>query len=198
MTLGARLKQYRMGRRLSQEKVAERLGVSRQAVTKWENDQTMPSAENLLALASLYEVPMEDLVGNYLHQRKERTILRTNLTILAILWQAATLNVCIYMTPDAFPMSLGGLLLFKWIPLAASTLWMAHRLHDEKNPKQYWKNVKIESLYCALQFAISVAAYYSGFRMVGTAALLVVCLLYLYVINPQYMNRTLVKPKQKP
>lgn len=158
----------------------------------------MPSAENLLALASLYEVPMEELVGNYLHQRKDRTILRTNLTILAILWQAATLNVCIYMTPDAFPMSLGGLLLFKWIPLAASTLWMAHRLHDEKNPKQYWKNVKIESLYCALQFAISVAAYYSGFRMVGTAALLVVCLLYLYVINPQYMNRTLVKPKQKP
>lgn len=149
MTLGARLKQYRMGRRLSQEKVVERLGVSRQAVTKWENDQTMPSAENLLALASLYEVPMEELVGNYLHQRKDRTILRTNLTILAILWQAATLNVCIYITPDAFPMSLGGLLLFKWIPLAASTLWMAHRLHDEKNPKQYWKNVKIESLYCA-------------------------------------------------
>ena len=38
MTLGEKLKSYRTNKKISQEKVAELVGVSRQAVTKWEND----------------------------------------------------------------------------------------------------------------------------------------------------------------
>ena len=42
MTLGEKLKSCRTKKKLSQEKVAELVGVSRQAVTKWENNQTVP------------------------------------------------------------------------------------------------------------------------------------------------------------
>jgi len=42
--------------------VAEALGVSRQAVSKWENGTSDPSTSNLIALAKLYDISAEDLV----------------------------------------------------------------------------------------------------------------------------------------
>lgn len=62
MNLGERLKKRRKAKGLSQEKVAEIIGVSRQAVTKWEADQSTPSSDNLIALASLFQVPLDELV----------------------------------------------------------------------------------------------------------------------------------------
>lgn len=53
MTLGKRIGQLRRERKLSQEFVAESLGVSRQAVSKWENDLSAPDTENLIALGKL-------------------------------------------------------------------------------------------------------------------------------------------------
>ena len=47
---------------MSQEALAERLGVSRQAVSKWESGASDPSTSNLLALAKLYGVSAEDLL----------------------------------------------------------------------------------------------------------------------------------------
>ena len=46
----------------SQEEVAERIGVSRQAVAKWEAGDTAPDLDNCLALAKLYNVTLDDLV----------------------------------------------------------------------------------------------------------------------------------------
>lgn len=63
MTLGEKLKACRSSKGISQEKVAELVGVSRQAVTKWENDQTTPSSDNLMALASIYGVSLDELVS---------------------------------------------------------------------------------------------------------------------------------------
>ena len=48
---------------MAQEFVAERLGVSRQAVSKWENGTCDPSTSNLPALAKLYSVSPEDLLN---------------------------------------------------------------------------------------------------------------------------------------
>lgn len=61
MSLNETLKERRRALGLSQEKVAEQLGVSRQAVTKWEAGQSVPSPENLLALARLYETSLDEL-----------------------------------------------------------------------------------------------------------------------------------------
>ncbi len=62
--IGARLAELRKQAGISQEKVAEYLGVSRQAVTKWENDISKPSTSNLIKLAELYKVHIEELTGN--------------------------------------------------------------------------------------------------------------------------------------
>ena len=49
-------------RQMTQEFVAERLGVSRQAVSKWESGASDPSTSNLLALAKLFQVSPEELL----------------------------------------------------------------------------------------------------------------------------------------
>ncbi|GIO90147.1 MULTISPECIES: helix-turn-helix transcriptional regulator [Paenibacillus] len=58
------LKTMRKLHRLTQEEVAEKIGVSRQAVAKWENGETVPDIQNCLALAELYDVVLDDLVKN--------------------------------------------------------------------------------------------------------------------------------------
>ena len=61
-TLGRRIQEARKAAGLSQESLGERLGVSRQAVSKWESGVSDPSTSNLLALAKLYGVSAEDLL----------------------------------------------------------------------------------------------------------------------------------------
>lgn len=61
-TLGEILKEYRTRCQMTQEFVAESLGVSRQAVSKWENGTSDPSTSNLFALAKLYGVSVEELL----------------------------------------------------------------------------------------------------------------------------------------
>lgn len=61
-SLGETLKEHRVRCRMTQEFVAERIGVSRQAVSKWENGTSDPSTSNLFALAKLYGVSVEELL----------------------------------------------------------------------------------------------------------------------------------------
>lgn len=61
-TLGEALKEHRLRCQMTQEFVAETLGVSRQAVSKWERGEADPSTANLLALGRLYGVPAEELL----------------------------------------------------------------------------------------------------------------------------------------
>ena len=61
-TLGEVLKQHRVACKMTQEFVAETIGVSRQAVSKWESGKSDPSTTNLLALAKLFGVEAEELL----------------------------------------------------------------------------------------------------------------------------------------
>lgn len=61
-TLGDVLKQHRVNCKMTQEFVAETLGVSRQAVSKWESGTSAPSTTNLMALAKLFGITAEDLL----------------------------------------------------------------------------------------------------------------------------------------
>ena len=56
MTMAERLQRLRKEYHFSQEQLAERLQVSRQAVSKWENGQTAPDLDNIIAMSNLYEV----------------------------------------------------------------------------------------------------------------------------------------------
>ena len=61
-SLGEVLKEHRLRCQMTQEFVAESLGVSRQAVSKWETGTADPTTSNLLALAKLFGVSAEELL----------------------------------------------------------------------------------------------------------------------------------------
>lgn len=63
MRIGEKLKEERERQGLSQKDVADRLHIARQAVSRWETDQSYPDLENLMALGRLYHVSIDELLG---------------------------------------------------------------------------------------------------------------------------------------
>lgn len=64
MTLAEKLKSIRKQAGMSQEQLAEKLGVSRQAVTKWETDAGIPDVENVIAISALFDISIDELLSN--------------------------------------------------------------------------------------------------------------------------------------
>lgn len=74
MTLGAKLQTLRKQSGMSQETLAGQLGVSRQAVSRWELDISLPETENIIKLAKIFNVSFDYLLGDGEQQiNKNRT-----------------------------------------------------------------------------------------------------------------------------
>ena len=71
MDFAERLKELRAAAGLSQEKLAERLGVSRQVITKWETGRGTPDMENLIALAGVFSVSLDELIAGAVQKQPE-------------------------------------------------------------------------------------------------------------------------------
>lgn len=63
MDFSEKLKQIRKNEGISQEQLAERIGVSRQAVTKWETGKGLPDIENMTILAEIFKVTLDELIS---------------------------------------------------------------------------------------------------------------------------------------
>ena len=63
MTLGEKISDLRKRKGISQEKLAELIGVSRQAVTKWESGNTNPDTENLIRISEIFGCSLDELCG---------------------------------------------------------------------------------------------------------------------------------------
>lgn len=66
-----RLFELRKKHNLSQEELAEKLGVSRQAVSKWERSEASPDTDNLIALAKIYGLSLDELIYGQKESAKE-------------------------------------------------------------------------------------------------------------------------------
>ena len=62
MTFGEKLQRLRAQRGLSQDALAEALGVSRQAVSRWERDETLPETEKVIRLSRYFQISIDDLL----------------------------------------------------------------------------------------------------------------------------------------
>lgn len=63
MNFGNKIKELRLKNHLSQEELAEKIYVTRTAVSKWENDRGLPNLESLKCLSNLFEVSIDDLIS---------------------------------------------------------------------------------------------------------------------------------------
>ncbi|WP_277063816.1 helix-turn-helix domain-containing protein [Schaalia cardiffensis] len=75
MSLEARIKNLRKQSGMSQESMGERIGVSRQAITKWENGTGVPDVSNLIAIAELFQVSLDELLSGEKRERKQNDYL---------------------------------------------------------------------------------------------------------------------------
>lgn len=66
MTLGETIKHYRSQLNMSQTELGDKIGVSRQAVTKWETDTGIPDINNIKSLAKVFHISIDTLLSHYI------------------------------------------------------------------------------------------------------------------------------------
>lgn len=76
MQLNEKLILLRKQKGLSQIELAEKINVSRQAISKWETGVSLPSTENLILISNLYDIPLDSLVSrvSQLNEENEKTL----------------------------------------------------------------------------------------------------------------------------
>ncbi len=201
MKLNDKILKLRRQAGMSQEQAAERLNVSRQALSRWENGTAQPAANNIAELGRLFGVTTDYLLNDedqsdegipaMVQTKRDPDILRANLIKIAIIAQASALNVAIQPIAQGVNPHLVGLC--KTVVLLAASIWMACNIRYETDPVQRAKNAKIELLYCCIQAAAALFAYFTKLYFTGMLLLMVICGIYLLKINPRYMNRRLTK-----
>lgn len=72
MEIGKQIKKYRTEMKLSQDELAEKIFVSRQTISNWENNKNYPDVKSLLLLSSLFDVSLDILVKGDLEEMKEK------------------------------------------------------------------------------------------------------------------------------
>lgn len=71
MNFSDRLKEIRKNAGLSQEQLAEKIGVSRQAVTKWETGKGLPDIENIVIIAEIFKTTLDELISAGVRERAQ-------------------------------------------------------------------------------------------------------------------------------
>lgn len=72
MEIGKQIKKYRMEMNFSQEELSEKIFVSRQTISNWENNKNYPDVKSLLFLSSLFNVSLDILIKGDLEEMKEQ------------------------------------------------------------------------------------------------------------------------------
>lgn len=96
MTLGQRIQALRKQHNLSQEALGEKLGVSRQAVSRWEMDGAVPEVDKLIAMSRLFGVSLDDLMGMEEPEKPEKA--RPAEEKLLRRWLAGLTALCLLLT----------------------------------------------------------------------------------------------------
>ena len=110
--LGEKIRNLRKENKISQEALAEKLGVSRQSISLWENDQTMPSMENIVSIANIFGVSTDTLLKENTEKETEEKIEETieikkplkkkSFMILSIILVLAIIIVSAFVVVDKF------------------------------------------------------------------------------------------------
>lgn len=79
MNLAENLKKIRKENNLSQEKLAEKLSVSRQSVSKWESGQAYPEMDKVLQLCKLFNISVDDLLNQDVSELNNNKAVKTNI-----------------------------------------------------------------------------------------------------------------------
>ena len=131
--IGSKIKAARMGKRLTQEQVAELLGVSRQTVSNWENEKSYPDIISVIKMSECYEVSLDYLLKgeqkmksyyDYLEESTNVVKSNTNRNKIIIVFSYLliwTLSMVVFWFFTSGSDAMGYSLMFIWIILPVAT-----------------------------------------------------------------------------
>lgn len=132
MELGKQIKKYRGELGISQDALAERLYVSRQTISNWENDKTYPDINSLLRLSEVFEVSVDILIKGDVEKMKteirqeDKKQFEKESNIFSVLFLAMIL------TPVPLGHYMGNTGIAIWAVIAAAALWSGGRVEKMK------------------------------------------------------------------
>lgn len=102
MEIGKKLKEARLGAKLTQEQVAERLFVSRQTISNWENEKSYPDIVSVVKLSDLYSISLDELLKGDTkmleHLEESTDIVKSNQKLLlAVMANIMVFLACLLM-----------------------------------------------------------------------------------------------------
>ena len=143
MNLGTQIKKYRGALARSQEELAEKIFVSRQSVSNWENNKTYPDIKSLLMLSELFEISVDELIKGDVNTMKkeiseqEQTEFQRDSTVFAVLM------TMVLVLPIPLSKLLGWTGWGIWAVIAAVTLYYGIRVEKfkKKHNVQTYKEI---------------------------------------------------------
>ena len=107
MKIGDKLKKARMDKNMTQEEVAEKIFVSRQSISNWENNKTYPDIGNVIALSDLYQISLDELLkgsDNFMKHLEESTdIVKSNKKLIIIIIFALLVVIAMAIFTEFLP-----------------------------------------------------------------------------------------------
>ena len=143
MNLGLQIKKYRNELNMSQDELAEKVFVSRQSVSNWENDKTYPDINSLLLLSEVFQVSLDQLVKGDLEIMKkeistqELSSFKKDTTIMTVFY------ALMLITPIPLAHFFGWWGLAVYLVICVAGLYFAVRVekHKKKHDIQTYKEI---------------------------------------------------------
>ena len=135
MTIGERLLKLRRDKNISQEELANVLDVSRQTVSKWETDQSLPDSDKIVPLCNYFGITTDELLtgnSNIIEAKKEnvKSNFARNIAIAVMLYILSI--VCIIIFAAQFSLPIVGLSLFFTLVALATGLLIYNGIYYSK------------------------------------------------------------------
>ena len=143
MELGKQIREYRLLNHMSQDELSNRIYVSRQTISNWENDKSYPDVNSLLLLSEIFQISIDQLIKGDIQMMKE-TIKQDEVTKLNDYSKIySILLIASIVTIVPLYMWLGTWAFLPWGLLYASALYYALKLEKIKkdNNVQTYKEI---------------------------------------------------------
>ena len=187
MNLGSQIKKYRNELSLSQDELAEKIYVSRQSISNWENDKTYPDIKSLILLSEVFEVSLDQLVKGDLEIMKneisnhELASFRRDSNIFTVFL------LMIILTPIPFARFLGWYGMVLYLLICAIGIYFAVRVEKHKKKFNIQTFKEIEAFMNGTSLTEIEKARESGKKMyqkifcaIGAGALALVACALMY------------------
>lgn len=135
MELGKQIKKYRSELSLSQDALAEKVYVSRQTISNWENDKSYPDVNSLVLLSEVFNTSIDNLIKGDVEVMKEQVRSEDRKEFEKLGQVYAILFFTMVITPIPLAKFLGFMGIAIWVVLAVITLYVAFKV--EKRKKQF-------------------------------------------------------------